>query len=193
MPLERDDRQRGGQQGGGDDRTSADVAADSERSVKAPGPSSRRRLESDLCFETWPAACDQVIARIREARVARLSVHPVRAPSRHNGRVGHLQLGAAGAAGELFDRAAVEIRASENPSRQVGLPASNTSSTRLTVRTARSNRRPRCRRMLVMMLRTVTMMADLPLMLVVDDASAVVPCRASCSSSHSNAGAILGS
>src|SRR6185437_106832 len=85
------------------------VAAYSERSVKAPGPSSRRRLESNLCFETWPAACDQVIAWIRKARVAPLGVRPVCAPCRRNGRLRHLQLGEAGAAGKLFDRGAVKI------------------------------------------------------------------------------------
>ena len=50
--AQRDDRQRDGQQAGGDDRASADIAADSERSVEAPGPGSCRRLESNLCFET---------------------------------------------------------------------------------------------------------------------------------------------
>ena len=52
---------------------------------------------------------NQIIARIRKARVARLSVCLVRVPRRHDSRFGHLQLGEAGAAGELFDRGAVKV------------------------------------------------------------------------------------
>ena len=177
-----------------DDSAGADVAADAQRPVEAARPGAKRRAKPDRRFEARRGRRRSGSSRDRQD--GRLPGRPAQAWRRTR---------RASAARAIVELACGRIRApaprsrcgrgcgSENPSRRSGRRSTSRSSTRLNRSTSSDQSTSEISRMLVMMLRTVTLPATCRWCSACTTPSAVRPWRARRWSIQVSAGAMLGS
>ena len=153
-------RQRDGQQAGATQRDGADIAADAERPMQArPAKALGDGVKPIAASKSWPAARDQIDSRDRSGARRPAPASKPGAPRRLHRRDGRRRVRYASSRAPGARWRCDRDCASGNPCPGSRCRRRSTSSTRLTRSNSSVQSTSEIRRMLVMMLRTVTLAA----------------------------------